>query len=179
MRVQLLTVDRLLEMVAGLDRNGFLEEYPGTFLMAMGILSAEVLRARTQGQTMAISFGAELKHDVTQDHPLAGCVFFLPRGEAEGAPTDLTVGRSAQCALTVPEASISELHCSLQAGDEGVTVIDLNSKNGTSVNMQRLSPGESTLLADEDILSLGRYSFQVMSPATLYSALKFLQTLNE
>jgi pSer/pThr/pTyr-binding forkhead associated (FHA) protein len=121
---------------------------------------------------MAISLGGKLKHDVTQSHPLAGCAFLLE--PAEG-PAELTMGRSSQCSITVPEPSVSDLHCSIQVTEQGVEVVDLGSKNGTSVNMKPLSQGETAVLIDEDILSLGRYSFQVMRARTLYSELKFLQ----
>jgi hypothetical protein len=175
-RVQLLTVTQLLELVTNHEMDDFVDAYPGAFLMAMGLLSAEVLRAKSRNETVAISLGATVKHDVTKSHPLAGCAFFLQPDEGSNA---VTMGRSSQCNITVPEPSVSELHCSLHITDQGVGVVDLGSKNGTSVNMKTLPTGETALLADEEILTLGRYSFQVMSARTLYSELKYLQLVKK
>jgi hypothetical protein len=175
-RVQLLTVPQLLDQVAHHEMEDFVDAYPGVFLLAMGLLSAEVLRAKTRNETMAISLGATIKHDVKQSHPLAGCAFFLQPDEATSA---LTMGRSSQCSITVPELSVSDLHCSLHVANDGVRVVDLGSKNGTSVNMKTLPTGETALLADEEILTLGRYSFQVMRSRTLYSELKYLQLVQK
>ncbi len=171
MRVQLLTVTELLEQVASNELEDFVDAYPGMFLMAMGLLSAEVIRAKSANSTMAISLGGSVKHDLSQNHPLAGCAFFLtPEGDGE-----LTVGRSGQCTITVPEPSVSDLHCSLSATVDRVELVDLGSKNGTSVNLKPVSPGTTVSVGDEEIISLGRYSFQVMSARALYSELKLLQ----
>lgn len=170
-RARLLTVTELLEQIASNEMEDFVEAYPGVFLMAMGLLSAEVIRAKSINSTMAISLGSTRRHDPSQSHPLAGCTFFLE----PDAGADLTVGRSAECAITVPEPSVSDLHCSIRVAGESVELVDLGSKNGTSVNLRPVSPGTTVTLADEDIFSLGRYSFQVMRARTLYSELKLLQ----
>jgi hypothetical protein len=176
MRVQLLMVTELLEQVASNEKEDFVDAYPGPFLMAMGLLSAEVIHAKSRNETLLISFGATVKHDITQSHPLAGCAFFL---QPEEGANDLTMGRSEQCDITVPEPSVSELHCSINLSDQNITVVDLRSKNGTSINMKPLPSGESAILADEDILTLGRYSFQIMAARTLYSELKYLQLVQK
>jgi predicted component of type VI protein secretion system len=130
---------------------------------------------RLTGETSALVFGEHLRHDPkAAAHPLAGHAFFLRAG---GDQNEVLLGRAPECDLTIPDASVSERHCKIVLTEEGVAAIDLESRNGTSINLTRLLAGKSELLADEDMLTLGRYSFQVMSSATLHAALTLLDTL--
>ena len=69
----------------------------------------------------------------------------------------------------------------LPEGADRVTglAIDVGSTNGTTVNLERLEPMRPKVLADEDILTLGRYSFQLLSAATMYSELALLDAMGE
>ena len=63
------------------------------------------------------------------------------------------VGREAGCELQLPESSVSGRHASLAVEEHGVRVTDLDSRNGTRVNGQRV---QTHLLAHGDRLSLGK-----------------------
>jgi hypothetical protein len=175
-QVQLVTVESLLDRIDRASYEEFIAEYPGVFLLAMGFVSGEIVTRQRGNDTLAINFGDRLRHDPSQEHPLAGCAFFIRAG---GESDKVTIGRSPQCNLTVPDPSVSELHCCVMITDEGVAAMDLDSRNGTSINMQRLASGTPSLLGDEDILTLGRYSFQVMTAGTLHSALELLRAMEE
>lgn len=169
----------------------FFDEYPGVFLLAVGLVAAEpvapaaprprVRRAETQEiarldiedieDTFSMPFNQRLTHSV-DDHPLAGCTFFLPATE-QGTQT---VGRKPGCDLTIPDISVSDHHCQIQLVDGiDLFVTDLGSTNGTLVNLQRLSPGEPTLVEDEAVVTVGRYSFQYFTAQSLYAALSLLE----
>ena len=62
---------------------------------------------------------------------------------------------------------------------EGLVVVDLGSTNGTNINQRRLQRDEVELLSDGDMLTVGRYSFQLLNAATLYSTLALIRALNE
>jgi hypothetical protein len=189
MSVELHTLDELRQRVAELGREAFSAEYPGVFLIALGFLAVEQIRgahrrrggsggAAGHGATATVTFADQRRHDAQQQHPLAGFAFLL-RTDPTGP--GLRLGRSQRCDLTIPDASVSELHGLIEihatiAGTE-VAVIDTNSTNGTSVNLERVEPGERRILADEDIVSLGRYSFQLLRGATLYEELALLNVL--
>jgi hypothetical protein len=192
MRVELIPLDALRAATRGTGKPEFVEKYPGLFLLAMGFVSAELLSsARKKGETCALAFGQHLRHDPSQvRHPLSGHAFFLRGGSGlPAAPSaargpgaggdEVTLGRGAGCDVTIPEASVSDQHCRIRVTDRGVGAVDLGSRNGTSVNLTRLAPGELVLLGDEDLLTLGRYSFQVMTSATLYNVLGLLEALSE
>lgn len=169
----------------------FAGEYPGSFLLPVGLLStdqppesqpreAPADRPRHNKMTEAIpivepvdtlvmSFEDRLKHSMA-DHPLAGSVFFIRHVEA--APT-LVIGRNRGCDLVIPEPSVSGRHCEIVVDSKGNLVgVDLGSKNGMSINLKRLAPGMPLMIEDGDILTFGRYSFQYFHAQSLYDALQ-------
>jgi len=170
-------------MAFGLEQ--YLQEYPGVFLLAIGLVSAqagpprrdlrryatEELHALDIEDTCSMDFGERLTHSLN-DHPLAGCTFFIPC-------TDLTpkiVGRKPECDLTIPDTSVSDQHCELRLTKAGpMLVTDMGSTNGTLVNLEHLDPGVSTEIADEQILTVGRYSFQFFEARSLHAAMQLLE----
>ncbi|MDT7547472.1 MAG: hypothetical protein QOE99_3582 [Actinomycetota bacterium] len=67
-------------------------------------------------------------------------------------PPSLVVGRGADADLRLMDTGVSRRHAELRVDDDGVTLVDLKSTNGTTVNNQRVS---SALLADGDRIGLG------------------------
>lgn len=183
MEIQLLKIESLCQETGELERDQFVERYPGAFLLAMGFLAVQEIRAVRQGSaaggapaTAAYFFGPSPRHDSEQRHPLSGLAFFLrPTGDRPA----VTIGRSQQCDVTVPDNSVSDLHCHIEVDEDGVYVTDLNSTNGTSVNLDRLGSGERRVLADEDILTVGRYSFQLLGAASCHVELALLKALSD
>lgn len=180
MQIEMVPLKTLREELKNLDKKGFRERYPGVFLLAMGFLAVEKIIGRTRNgrndPTAAVTFGAKLKHDAGQAHPLAGQVFLLQ--PASDLPFIL-IGRKDTCQIVVPDASVSEEHCRIVVSNEGAIVYDCDSTNGTSINLERLAPSKPRILDDEDILSLGRYSFQYLKAGTLFDELCLLLALNE
>jgi hypothetical protein len=184
MEITLVKVESLKDELEAGSKEIFYDRYPGAFLLAMGFLAVEEIRAVRRSSkagdkgepTAAYFFGPRMRHDLEQDHPLAGSAFYLrPTGDRP----HVLIGRSDSCDLTVPESSVSERHCRIEVGADGVFVVDLGSTNGTTVNLERLDPEEPTLLADEDILTVGRYSFQMLSPRALVVELYLMLALEK
>jgi hypothetical protein len=180
--IQLTTLDELRALIRELDRRSFAERHGGAYLLAMGFLaSEEIARAKPRPKasvgrdaTEAFSFGPRLRHAMGQSHPLAGHAFALrPRGDQPS----VLVGRSMDCDITIPDSSVSERHCRIALTPTAVTVEDLGSTNGTSINLSALEPNSPAELADEDIISVGRYSFQLLTAQSLYRELSSLMAL--
>ena len=166
----------------------FLDRFPGSFLLAIGHLAAHPSESRpleepVQGRptrelraldletTLSMSFGDRLKYAL-QDHPLAGCLFHLPPTNDE---LTFTVGRKVGCDLTVPDASVSELHCQLLLDRHGqLWVKDMDSTNGTLIDLTRQDQHDPTPINDEQILTVGRYGFQLLHARTLLESLRAL-----
>jgi hypothetical protein len=186
MEVRLLTLDSLRGDLKSFDRPAFEDRYPGAFLLALGYLTvAEVRRGRRSMSreidvTSTFTFGEKLRHGAgpaapAPQHPLAGCTFYLRPGE--DIDKAVIVGRSPGCDITIPETGVSEHHCRIELREQGVVVIDTDSTNGTTINLERLEPQEPKVLADEDILSIGRYSFQMLSSRTFHAEMQLVAAL--
>lgn len=85
-----------------------------------------------------------LKNSEADGEPL---IFRVPPGAIK------TIGRAPRADLILDAALVSRLHCRLEAGEEVVEVIDLESTNGTYVNDTRVERGT---LTDGDRLRVGR-----------------------
>src|SRR5262245_17619507 len=75
-----------------------------------------------------------------------------------GAGVIKTVGRTAPADFVLPAALVSRLHCRLEASQDGLMVVDLDSTNGTFVNDRRV---ERAALRTGDRLRVGRVELTV------------------
>ncbi|MEW6605858.1 MAG: FHA domain-containing protein [bacterium] len=69
---------------------------------------------------------------------------------------ELLIGRDLKCHLVLTDATVSRHHAkiSLDWGGEA-TIVDLNSKNGTTLNNEPLTPEKYYHLKDRDYITLG------------------------
>jgi len=70
------------------------------------------------------------------------------------------LGRSPYCSIVVSNALASRQHCAVRMVAEGLSITDLNSRNGTFVNGERIS--EQRLLSAGDVIRVGSDSIEVM-----------------
>ncbi len=88
-----------------------------------------------------------------------------PIGELVPIPLDgLTIGRAAECGLSLPEGEVSRTHARISLVLKGEAVVvhlqDLGSTNGTFVNGRRLDGTVHTIL-DGDVLRVGAHAFKL------------------
>jgi predicted component of type VI protein secretion system len=74
---------------------------------------------------------------------------------------DTVIGRSTECDLRIASNEVSRQHCKICLADDGVTVRDLGSSNGTFVNGYQLDPDTDYEIAPDSELSLGGIKFFV------------------
>ncbi len=79
-------------------------------------------------------------------------------GDAEAhyslSARQILIGRSASCPITVDANPVSSLHCELTLTDEGYTIADSGSRNGTKVNGASID-SSPILLRNGDLVLLG------------------------
>ena len=79
-------------------------------------------------------------------------------GEAEAhyslSARQVLIGRSGTCPITVDATPVSSLHCELTLTDEGYSIADSGSRNGTKVNGASID-GSPVLLRNGDLILLG------------------------
>lgn len=73
----------------------------------------------------------------------------------------MTIGRSAECDISIPADEISRTHAKVQVMPDGISVEDLGSANGTFINDKRVHNG---LAKHGDVLRLDTVRFQVFAP---------------
>ena len=104
--------------------------------------------------------------DAQAPPPGLDCRLLLRGVLADGTPVEtgcavssrainLVVGRGATADLVLPSAAVSRQHARLNGTAEALTVADLGSNNGTSVNGVPCLEGEILYLGSGDVLVLG------------------------
>jgi pSer/pThr/pTyr-binding forkhead associated (FHA) protein len=73
----------------------------------------------------------------------------------------MTIGRQADCDISIPGDEISRHHAKLQVLPDGVMVEDMGSANGTFINDKRVHSG---VLKPGEELRLDTVRFLLMSP---------------
>jgi len=84
-----------------------------------------------------------------------------------------TLGRAGKGQAIVPDADlgafdaydegVSRLHAEIRVQPDSISLVDLDSANGTLVNGKRINPQEPTLVRHGDIIQLGRMRLQLIS----------------
>ncbi len=69
--------------------------------------------------------------------------------------TECTIGRAPENAIAVPDGSVSSKHARIVRAEDGFLIEDLQSRNGTYVNGERVIEGQRKL-ADGDLIRLGK-----------------------
>lgn len=72
------------------------------------------------------------------------------------AATPLSIGRARDNSIVLRDDSVSQAHAEITVRDEGVALLDRQSKNGTWVNGLRLEAGRPRWLQPMDRLQFGR-----------------------
>ncbi len=90
----------------------------------------------------------------------------------KGADRTIQIGRSPNADVVFADPSVSARHAMLHMGDGGSRIVDLGSKNGTTVNNRRLVEGEELWLQSMDRLSFGRIQAFVCAPRALRGVIR-------
>jgi len=83
--------------------------------------------------------------------PQAGLTYVL-------GPGDTVAGRGADSAIFLPDITVSRDHARISVDDDGLSMTDLASTNGTYVNGARNEVG---MLDEGDLLMIGKFHLRV------------------
>jgi len=91
-------------------------------------------------------------------------------GECIFGQAVVTVGRNEGNLITLPDSKriVSSKHAEIRQQDNHYVLVDVGSKNGTTVNDHRIPVGQDHLLQDQDVIGIGKYKmiFQSMPEPT-------------
>lgn len=71
----------------------------------------------------------------------------------------LTIGRAVDSGLVISDAKVSRHHAEIRPSEQGYTIVDLGSANGTIVNGERLIANVPRLLHSGDTFHIGDFTF--------------------
>jgi len=144
----------LADYESELERLGlqsFTKAYPSSVLIVTAV-GGFLAGNSTRSGTMTVVSTEEV-----QATALAGRVFLVAKGK-NSRPGPVTIGRTADNDLVIPEYSISTRHCILALVDGEYRLTDLGGVNGTLVNEVRLAPLKPCVVRGGDTLRLGRFT---------------------
>lgn len=157
------------DLAAAFDRKGeagFLDACPHPVLVLLGLASSLEGGGGSEVTMMAGPSREEL--EVTS---LVGRVFSVDKDGAS-APVTVSIGRSGDADVRIPEYSISKRHCEVVLSAATITLRDCGSTNGTTVDGARLAPATDRTLVGGERVDIGRFAFRFDTPRTLLERLK-------
>ncbi len=72
------------------------------------------------------------------------------------------LGRSAECSVELPDATVSRRHGSIHARNGRWLITDLGSRHGTYLNTTQLEANQATTLENEDTIRIGPWMLRVL-----------------
>jgi len=150
-----------LEQFAGQFRDVgmdmFRRLYPSPFLLALG-MAGDLEKSSTSGTTII-----RINDNVLERGRIAGRVF--PLVKARYSPKGpITVGRTSENDVVIPEYSVSRKHCFIAAINGDYRITDWGSANGTLVNEKDIGKMTPHPLQGGEILTLGRLMVLFLPP---------------
>ena len=77
--------------------------------------------------------------------------------------TETTLGRDREADFVIDDEQISKMHCRFRVEGAVCTIVDLGSRNGTSVNGRRLNPEVAQRLRHLDEVEIGKHRFFLLA----------------
>lgn len=87
--------------------------------------------------------------------------YILYRGNVIPIATKLTIGRDKSNSIVLDDVLVSRFHAVIQKIKNAYFVMDLNSRNGTEVNGERVPSDKYIRINPEDVLRFGRTDFSI------------------
>jgi hypothetical protein len=124
-------------------------------------------RAGKPGAGVADDFFAS--RPTTMSHRSASLALIhrvFPIVKAAGAQIGpISVGRTAENDVIIPEQSISKRHCTFELGEGTMAIRDAGSTNGTLLNGSPLAPDAAVPLCGGESITMGRFKLVYETPA--------------
>ncbi len=153
-----------VQLALSSTRVAFVIASPYTFIVSDGTLPRMTGPHRTVPLEKVDVLATQEAPPVTDRDKLPGRAFmaFALRKVSDTFPHMISVGRTNNNDLVVPDMSISKLHAFFSHGPRGFEVADAGSKNGTWVGGDLLGPRQPRLVKLGDRIRFGRIEFTVV-----------------
>src|SRR6185369_1998852 len=118
-----------------LGEDAFLQAHPSIVLVVTGVVGALAEQVPLNRTLVTEPAGLSVQAVVG----LIGRVFPLVKGKYS-SPGPISVGRTPDNDVTIPESSISARHCIIRILGAQISISDAGSTNGTLINGVKLAP---------------------------------------
>jgi len=157
-------------------RKGFESTCPFYFLFIKGDLRPPKSPRATQaisslsGDEVDATFTSEME-DIPGKKPAQAAVLAI-RKVQDTFPDMITVGRTNNNDMVVADVSVSRFHAFFQLRDDGVALADAGSRNGTTIDGDKLEPrAPATPVAPGSLISFGSTEFYLLDAGSLWDRL--------
>lgn len=151
-------LEQFAEQFREIGVDSFKRMYPWPFLVALG-MAGDVEPSGSSGNTSII----RITDSVLERGRIAGRVF--PLAKARYSPKGpITIGRTSENDVVIPEYSVSRKHCFITQINGGYRITDWGSANGTLVNEKEIGKMTPFPLQGREILTLGRLMLLFLLP---------------
>jgi pSer/pThr/pTyr-binding forkhead associated (FHA) protein len=164
----------LAPAIAATPRAAFLAAQRLPFLLQIPQRRAE---GEPDGERTRVCSPAALAGLVRDRGAQAVRLFAIASRRNDGS---VVVGRGAEgCDVVLGEGSVSKRHAVLRWRQRALSVVDLESRNGTFVDGERLLPGVAMPVEAGETLTFGTYRALVITPEGLHDLCRALQDRHE
>jgi hypothetical protein len=147
-----LTVGDLMGDAQALGRDRFVSRFAHAALIQMGVLG--VMRDESTGfKTLEEPATGNSTPTDMRVMPEAR-VWFVQKTQLT-FPDKISVGRSRNNDITIPDANVSKLHAYLTPSGDGFSLVDADSSNGTFVDSRKIEPLTPFAVGDGQVLQFG------------------------
>ena len=122
-----------------------------------------------RARRLTLSAPLDWAEQYTREYANQAFTIVGPNSLRQGLDTPVTIGRSRKCDVRIENESVSKTHASIvfDRGSGGYFLCDENSRNGTCINSEALTPGMKTALWSGAYVSFGDAVFVFIDPPTL------------
>ncbi len=163
--------EALLDLARGSTRQEFVAACPFPVLVGSDTLEPP---ARTRGTVRVEAIGDKPVWSYPAEESAADATMVLPvRKTQDSFPSMITVGRTANNDLVVPDASVSRLHAWFRLVGTRIELSDAGSRNGTTVGGRPLPARCAPCSVHSgDRLCFGRVCFTLLDAGALWDRLR-------
>ena len=112
-----------------------------------------------------LPFGREMRPEVELE------VYPLTKKPGASFPDRITIGRTANNDIVIPDSSVSRFHAYVRRDGNAWVLADAGSKNGSWLREDQLEARKEKPLASKAVLRIGEVELTFYTAADLYAAL--------
>jgi hypothetical protein len=150
-------LDQYAEQYQQVGPDAFRRLHPWASLVALG-MAGDLNDRQTSGTSII-----NLADSVLERGRIAGRVFPLVKSR-DSPRGPISVGRTSENDIVIPEYSVSRAHCIIALVNEVYRITDLGSANGTLVDGVEIGTRMPHRLAGGEILTMGRLMLYFLPP---------------